>query len=34
MSNIISAASFMKKATRVIEIPGFEPGEVFSVKAH
>ena len=32
MSNIISAASFMKKATRVIEIPGFEPGEVFSVK--
>lgn len=22
----------MKKATRVIEIPGFEPGEVFSVR--
>lgn len=32
MSKIISADSFMKKATRVIEIPGFEPGEVFSVR--
>nr|DAD79780.1 MAG TPA: hypothetical protein [Siphoviridae sp. ctG7D9] len=32
MSKIISAESFMKKATRVIDIPGFEPGEVFSVK--
>ena len=32
MSKIISAESFMKKATRVIEIPGFEPGEVFSVR--
>ena len=32
MSKIISAESFMKKATRVIEIPGFEPGEVFAVR--
>ena len=32
MSKIISAETFMKKATRVIDIPGFEPGEVFSVK--
>ena len=32
MSKIISAESFMKKATRVIDIPGFEPGEVFSVR--
>lgn len=32
MGKIITAESFMKKATRVIEIPGFEPGELFSVK--
>ena len=32
MSKIISAESFMKKATRIIDIPGFEPGEVFSVR--
>ena len=32
MRKIISAESFMKKATRVIEIPGFEPGEVFAVR--
>lgn len=32
MAKIITAESFMKKATRVIEIPGFEPGELFSVK--
>ena len=32
MGKIITAESFMKKATRVIEIPGFEPGEVFSVR--
>lgn len=32
MGKIITAESFMKKATRVIEIPGFEPGEVFAVR--
>lgn len=32
MGKIITAESFMKKATRVIEIPGFEPGELFSVR--
>ena len=32
MGKIITAESFMKKATRVIEIPGFEPGELFSIR--
>ena len=32
MGKIITAESFMKKATRVIEIPGLEPGELFSVR--
>jgi len=32
MGKVISAEAFLKKATRLIEIPGFEPEEVFTVR--